>query len=73
MRRQNELTTILEGDTIIAASTQNANGYTAFQDDTIAEWIAREMPEFTKLLQIPLPSFAGKDEALFVFEKKAIA
>lgn len=28
------------------------------------------MPEWERVLQIPLPSFAGKDEALFVFEKK---
>ena len=29
----------------------------------------REMLDWDKALQIPLPSFAGKDEALFVFEK----
>ena len=32
--------------------------------------MAREMPQWQRLLQIPLPSFAGKDEALFVFERK---
>jgi hypothetical protein len=32
--------------------------------------MAREMPSWEKVLQIPLPSFAGKDEALFIFEKK---
>lgn len=53
------------------AGTQNANGFTAFAKETIAEWMAREMPECTKTLQIPLPSFAGKDEALFVFRKQA--
>ncbi len=31
--------------------------------------MAREMPGWKRVLQIPLPSFAGKDEALFVFEK----
>lgn len=32
--------------------------------------MAREMPEWSLESQIPLPSFAGKDEALFIFEKK---
>ena len=59
---------IPEGDTIVVAGTQNANGYTAFAKETIAEWMAREMPRFVKVLQIPLPSFAGKDEALFCFQ-----
>jgi hypothetical protein len=31
--------------------------------------MAREMPDWGKLFQIPLPSFAGRDEALFAFEK----
>lgn len=62
-----------EGDTIICAGTQNANGFTAFEKETIAEWMAREMPDFEKVCQIPLPSFAGKDEALFVFDRKAAA
>lgn len=59
------------GTTIISAGAQNSSGFTAFATETIAEWMAREMPEWEKVLQIPLPSFAGKDEALFVFEKKA--
>lgn len=58
------------GTTIIAASSQNASGFTAFAKETIADWMSREMSEWEKVLQIPLPSFAGKDEALFVFEKK---
>ena len=33
--------------------------------------MAREMSDWKRVLQIPLPSFAGKDEALFVFEKTA--
>ncbi|KAF2722943.1 hypothetical protein K431DRAFT_283449 [Polychaeton citri CBS 116435] len=60
-----------KGSTIFAASTQNANGFTAFSDETIDKWMEREMPEWEKQLQIPLPSFAGKDEALFVFERKS--
>lgn len=58
------------GTTIVSAGSQNASGFTAFAKETIAEWMAREMPEWEKILQIPLPSFAGKDEALFVFEKR---
>jgi hypothetical protein len=34
------------------------------------DWFAREMPNWEKVCQVPLPSFAGKDEALFVYEKK---
>ncbi|KAH0279686.1 hypothetical protein KCU91_g1546, partial [Aureobasidium melanogenum] len=60
-----------KGDTIICAGTQNSNGYTAFAKETIADWIAREMPAFEKVCQIPLPSFAAKDEALFAFQRKA--
>ena len=60
------------GDTIIVAGTQNKNGYTAFKDITIDEWITREK-EFTKVIQVALPSFAGKDEALFVFQKTKLS
>jgi len=58
-----------KGDTIIVAGTQNANGYTGFSDETVSEWMEREMPAFKKLFQIPLPSFPGKDEALFAFKR----
>lgn len=58
------------GTTIIAASSQNASGFTAFAKETIDTWMARELPEWEKILQVPLPSFAAKDEALFAFEKK---
>lgn len=59
-----------EGSTIVAASSQNASGFTAFAKETIAEWMSREMPGWKKIFQIPLPSFAGRDEALFAFEKE---
>ncbi|KAK1817403.1 hypothetical protein LTR12_008159 [Friedmanniomyces endolithicus] len=58
-----------QGTTIVCAGTQNASGFTGFAKETIAEWMAREMPGWKMVLQIPLPSFAGKDEALSVFEK----
>ena len=61
-----------KGDTVVVAGTQNRNGYTAFKDRTISEYIAAEKKAFEKVVQIPLPSFAGKDEALFVFERKRI-
>ena len=61
-----------KGTTICVAGTQNRNGYTAFKDQTIDEYMAAERKGFDKILQIPLPSFAGKDEALFVFERKVI-
>lgn len=69
--RERVLTGRTEGTTIVVAGTQNTNGFTAFKEELISDWIAREMPGWHKLLQIPLPSFAGKDEALFAFEKKA--
>ncbi|KAI4170003.1 MAG: hypothetical protein LQ343_005252 [Gyalolechia ehrenbergii] len=57
------------GDTIFVAGTQNRNGYTAFSTKVMDEYVAAEKPEYRKTVQIPLPSFAGKDEALFVFER----
>lgn len=59
------------GSTIVVVGTQNRNGYTAFKDKTIEEWMREEKAGWEKTVQIPLPSFAGKDEAMFVFEKKA--
>ncbi|MCJ1439162.1 hypothetical protein MMC27_008553 [Xylographa pallens] len=59
-----------KGTTICVAGTQNRNGYTAFKDRKIDEYMATERKGFDKILQIPLPSFAGKDEALFIFERK---
>ncbi|KAJ6262492.1 hypothetical protein Dda_3302 [Drechslerella dactyloides] len=59
------------GDVICIAGTQNANGYTAFKDITVGEYFEKEMKEFRKTVQVPLPSFAGKDEALYVFERQA--
>ena len=58
-----------KGSTICVAGTQNRSGYTAFKDQTIDEYFLAEKSEYQKTVQIPLPSFAGKDEALFVFEK----
>ncbi|TQW05262.1 hypothetical protein IF2G_07199 [Cordyceps javanica] len=57
------------GDTIAVVGTQNKNGYTGFKDLTMAEYMEKEQPSWTKIVQISLPSFAGKDEALFVFQR----
>lgn len=59
-----------KGDVICVAGTQNGNGYTAFKNETIDTWMARERPEFGKVAQLPLPSFAGKDDALFVWRRE---
>ena len=60
-----------KGDSIVVAGTQNRNGFTAFKDRLIDEYMTAEMKDFKKTVQVPLPSFAGKDEALFVFEREA--
>ena len=58
-----------EGDTVVVAGTQNANGFTTFAHETISEWMQREKGSFEKAVQIPLPSFAGKDEALYIYRR----
>lgn len=58
-----------QGDTVAVVGTQNGNGYTGFRDMTFDVYMAREQPAWTKVVQIPLPSFAGKDEALYVYQR----
>ena len=58
------------GDVICVVGTQNGNGYTGFKDEMIDSWMARERKGFERIVQVPLPSFAGKDDALFVFRRK---
>jgi hypothetical protein len=59
------------GDAVVVAGTVNHNGFTGFQNQTMAEWIeehGHSLPvRWTEVARIPLPSFAGKDEGLFVF------
>ncbi|RYP37575.1 hypothetical protein DL767_002883 [Monosporascus sp. MG133] len=57
------------GDTLAVVGTQNRNGYTGFRGRTMDEYMAAEEKEWVKVVQIPLPSFPGKDEALFVFQR----
>ena len=59
-----------KGDTFVVAGTQNGNGFTAFQDQVVDDWVEKHLDEFELTLRTPLPSFAGKDEALFVFQRK---
>ncbi|KAL6824849.1 hypothetical protein V8C40DRAFT_244930 [Trichoderma camerunense] len=63
------LVNAFQGDTIAVVGTQNGNGYTGFKNMTMDVFMEQEHPEWTKVVQIPLPSFAGKDEALYVFQR----
>jgi hypothetical protein len=58
------------GDIVVVAGTQNSNGFTGFIGQTVAEWFVSNRSDFMLATQIPLPSFAGKDEALFVFLRR---
>ena len=59
-----------KGSRVVVAGTQCPNGYTGISDKTIDTWMEGERPEWVLQVRIPLPSFAGKDEALFVFTKQ---
>ncbi|KAM7209652.1 hypothetical protein V8F20_000055 [Naviculisporaceae sp. PSN 640] len=60
------------GDTVAVVGTQNHNGYTGFRGMTMDEYMEREHGKsgWERVVQIPLPSFPGKDDALFVFQRK---
>ncbi|ETI20632.1 hypothetical protein G647_06974 [Cladophialophora carrionii CBS 160.54] len=60
------------GEVVCVAGTQNGNGYTGFKDMMVDEYMSRERPGWRKVAQVPLPSFAGKDDALFVFKKDKV-
>lgn len=60
-----------KGRTLCVAGTQCRNGFTGFRDILIDEWLDKEQNgQWEKIIQTPLPSFAGKDEALYVFERR---
>lgn len=59
-----------KGDTIVVAGTQNGNGFTGFREQGVDEWVEENLQAFELVVRMPLPSFAGKDEALFVFRRK---
>lgn len=55
---------------MVVAATQNSNGFSAFKDETVDKWVERERKDWKLAAKLPLPSFAGKDEALFLFVRK---
>ncbi|KAK0718887.1 PCI domain-containing protein [Apiosordaria backusii] len=61
-----------KGDVVIVSGTQNGNGYTGFgRGKGSMDEFMLESPEqkgkWEKIAQVPLPSFAGRDEGLFVY------
>ncbi len=65
------LLTAYRGDTVVVVGTQNSNRYTGFSDCTVEEYFEKEMPDWTLLCRIAVPSFAGKDDALFLWKRIA--
>jgi hypothetical protein len=60
-----------KGSAIVIAGTQNGNGFTGFpRGITVENWISENKTEYELMARIPLPSFAGKDEGLFVWIRK---
>jgi hypothetical protein len=59
-----------KGDTIVIAGTQNENRFTGFSDTTVEEYFAREKKDWEMTVRIALPSFAGKDEAMYVYQRR---
>ena len=63
------------GEWVIVVGTQCRNGYTAFKDCLIDEWMSTETDAegkgWEKVAQVPMPSFPGKDEAMFIFRRVA--
>ncbi|OTB03949.1 hypothetical protein M426DRAFT_321249 [Hypoxylon sp. CI-4A] len=59
------------GDTLAVVGTQNRNGYTGFRGRSMDEYVEQERAGdgWVKVVQVALPSFPGKDEALFVFQR----
>jgi len=60
-----------KGDTVIMAGTQNSNRYTGFSNCTAEEWFATEISTWDLTCRIALPSFAGNDDAMFIWKKGA--
>ncbi|APA12090.1 hypothetical protein sscle_09g068600 [Sclerotinia sclerotiorum 1980 UF-70] len=59
-----------KGDVIVVVGTQNANRYTGLSDCTMEEWFEKEMNGWELICRIAMPSFAGKDEGMFVWKRK---
>ena len=63
-----------KGDVVCVVGTQNGNGYTGFKGEMVDQWFERERGvEWELVVRVPLMSFPGKDDALFVFRRKSRA
>ena len=60
---------LFPGDVVVYVGTQNTNRYTGFPDRTVEQYMADETWDMT--VRLPIPSFPGKDDALYVFERKS--
>jgi hypothetical protein len=59
------------GDVVCVVGTQNGNGYTGFKGEMVDEWFSRERGDSWELVvRVPVMSFPGKDDALFVFRRR---
>jgi hypothetical protein len=58
-----------EGDVLVVVGTQNGNGYTGFKDMMVDEYMEGR-GGWEMVARVPLPSFPGKDDALFAFRRK---
>jgi len=56
-----------KGKWVCVAGTQCGNGYTGFKDRDLVAWM--EGKGWSRWAQVALPSFAGKDEAFFLFRR----
>lgn len=59
-----------KGDVVCVAGTQNGSGYTGFKGEMVDDWFKRERPDWEMVVRVPLMSFPGKDDALFVFTRR---
>ncbi|KAF7855341.1 hypothetical protein EAF04_010085 [Stromatinia cepivora] len=59
-----------KGDVIVVVGTQNANRYTGLSDCSMEEWFEKEMNGWELICRIAMPSFAGKDEGMFVWKRR---
>ena len=63
-----------KGDTIVVVGTMNENRFTGFEDCTVEEYFEGEMQGagegWELIVRVPVPSFAGKDEGMFVWKRK---
>jgi hypothetical protein len=59
------------GDVVCVVGTQNGSGYTGFKGEMVDEWFSRMRSETWELVvRVPVMSFPGKDDALFVFRRR---